>query len=99
MKRILQGMIMAVAVLSFVSLSIAAEVKGTVEKIDEKGSFYFIKDAKGKEHKVHFDASTKMTGDVKVGAAVEVNETKGHAKSIKVEEKNEVKKDEKMDKK
>ena len=95
MKRILQGMIMAVAVLSFVSLSFAAEVKGKLEKIDEKGSFYFIKDAKGTEHKVHFDATTKTTGDVKVGATVEVDEDKGHAKSIEVEEK----KEEKMDKK
>src|SRR4030066_2550260 len=97
MKRILQGMIMVVAVLSFVSLSIEAEVKGTLEKIDEKGSFYFIKDAKGTEHKVHFDDTTKKTGDVKVGAAVEVDEDKGHAKSIKVEV--EEKKEEMMDKK
>ncbi len=95
MKRILQGMVMAVAVLSFVSLGFAAEVKGKLEKIDDQGSFYFIKDAKGKEHKVHFDATTKKAGDVKVGAMVEVDYDKGHAKSIKAEEKKEEKKEDK----
>lgn len=85
MKHILQGIIMVVAVLSFVSLGWSAEIKGKLEKIDQKGSFYYIKDEKGKEHKVHFDATTKKTGDIKVGAMVEVDEERGHAKSIKVE--------------
>lgn len=86
MKRILQGIIMAVAVLSFVSLGFAAEIKGKLEKIDEKGSFYHVKDAQGKEHKVHFDATTKKKGDIKVGAMVDIDEERGHAKSIEVEE-------------
>lgn len=86
MRRILQGMIMMIAVLSFVTLGWAGMISGKLEKIDEKGSFYHIKDAKGKEHKVHFDATTKKTGDIKAGAKVEVDEEKGHAKSIKVEE-------------
>lgn len=86
MKRILLSVVMAIALLSFVTPGWAMEIKGELVKIDEKGSFYFIKDAKGKEHKVHFDNTTKKTGDVKVGANVEVDEDKGHAKSIEVEE-------------
>lgn len=77
---------MTIAVLSFVTLGWAGMINGKIEKIDEKGSFYYIKDAKGKEHKVHFDATTKTTGDIKAGAQVEVDEEKGHAKSIKVVE-------------
>jgi hypothetical protein len=87
MKRILTSMIMIVAVLSFVSLSWAGMLSGEVTKIDEKASVYMVKDAKGKEHKVHFDKTTQVTGEVKVGAMVEVDEAKGHAKSIKVAEK------------
>lgn len=99
MKRIFQGMIMAVAVLSFVSMGFAAMIKGKLEKIDEKASTYVVKDAKGKTHKIHFDATTQKTGDVKVGAMVEVDEEKGHAKSIKVEEKMEKKEEKKEEKK
>lgn len=78
---------MIVAVLSFVSLSWAGMLSGEVTKIDDKASVYMVKDAKGKEHKVHFDKTTQVTGEVKVGAMVEVDEAKGHAKSIKVAEK------------
>lgn len=87
MKRILTSMIMIVAVLSFVSLSWAGMISGEVTKIDEKASVYMVKDAKGKEHKVHFDKTTQTTGEVKVGAMIEADVTKGHAKSIKVAEK------------
>ncbi len=86
MKRILLSLVMAFAVLSLVSTSWAGMVSGTLDKIDDKGSFYFVKDAKGKEHKIHFDNTTQKTGDVKVGAQVEVDQDKGHAKSIKVME-------------
>ncbi|HLB02023.1 MAG TPA: hypothetical protein VJM77_02685 [Nitrospiria bacterium] len=86
MKRILFSIIMAVVILSFVSPSWAEMVMGTLAKIDEKGSFYFVKDAKGKEHKIHFDDTTKKTGDVKEGVEVKVDEDKGHAKSIEVVE-------------
>lgn len=86
MKRILQSLIMSIAVLSFVSMGWAGMITGKLEKIDEKGSFYHIKDAKDKEHMVHFDATTKKTGDIKAGVHVEVDEEKGHAKSIKVVE-------------
>jgi len=78
---------MAVVVLSFVSMSWAGMISGEVTKIDDKASVYMVKDAKGKEHKIHFDKTTQTTGEVKVGAMVEVDVAKGHAKSIKVEEK------------
>jgi hypothetical protein len=81
------SIVMFVAVLSFVSLSWAAVLSGEVTKIDDKASVYMIKDAKGKEHKVHFDKTTVVTGEIKVGAMVEVDAAKGHAKSIKVAEK------------
>jgi hypothetical protein len=84
MKRILLGMIMAVAVLSFVSMSWAGMVSGELTKVD--GAFYLVKDKDGKEHKIHFNDTTKKTGDVKAGAQVEVDEANGHANSIKVVE-------------
>jgi hypothetical protein len=84
MKRMLLGMIMAVAILSFVSMSWAGMVSGELTKID--GSFYVVKDKDGKEHKIHFDNTTKKTGDVKAGAQVELDEANGHATSIKVME-------------
>jgi len=87
MKRILSSFVMAVVVLSFVSMSWAGMISGEVTKIDDKASVYMVKDAKGKEHKIHFDKTTQTTGEVKVGAMVEVDVAKGHAKSIKVEEK------------
>jgi hypothetical protein len=86
MKRILLSLVMVFAVLSLVSISWAGMVSGTLDKIDDKGSFYFVKDAKGKEHKIHFDNTTQKTGDVKAGTHVEVDVDKGHAKSIKVME-------------
>lgn len=86
MKKILSGMVMTIAVLSFVSLSWAGMVTGTLEKIDEKKSVYVVKDDKGKSHKIHFDTTTQKIGEVKAGAKVEVDEEKGHAKSIKVAE-------------
>lgn len=84
MKRMLMGMIMAVAVLSFVSMGWAGMVSGELTKVD--GSFYIVKDKDGKEHKIHFNDTTKKTGDVKAGANVEVDEANGHANSIKVME-------------
>ncbi|HET6465119.1 MAG TPA: hypothetical protein VFH55_05850 [Nitrospiria bacterium] len=87
MKRILSSLVMGVVVLSFVGMSWAGMISGDLTKIDEKGSFYFVKDKKGKEHKIHFDNTTQKTGEVKVGDMVEVDVAKGHAKSIKVAEK------------
>lgn len=84
MKKMLLSLVMAVAVLSFVGISWAGMVSGELTKID--GSFYIVKDKDGKEHKIHFNDSTKKTGDVKAGAKVEVDEKDGHANSIKVAE-------------
>lgn len=87
MKRILLSLVMAVAVLSLVSTSWAGMVMGDLVKIDTQGSFYFVNDKDGKEHKIHFDKTTTVTGEVKVGVKVEVDEdAKGHAVSIKVME-------------
>jgi hypothetical protein len=94
MKRILLGLVIAVAALSFVSMSWAGMIAGELSKID--GSFYVVKDKDGKEHRIHFDNSTQKTGDVKAGANVEVDEANGHAKSIKATE---MKMDMKMEKK
>jgi len=84
MKRILLGMVIAIAALSFVGMSWAGMIEGSLSKID--GSFYVVKDKDGKEHRIHFDTSTQKTGDVKAGANVEVDEANGHAKSIKATE-------------
>lgn len=83
----LSSLVMAVVVLSFVGMSWAGMISGDLTKIDDKGSFYFVKDKQGKEHKIHFDKTTQKTGEVKVGEMVEVDVAKGHAKSIKVAEK------------
>lgn len=84
MKRILFSLLMMVSLLSFNSMGWAGMVMGELMKID--GSFYVVKDTDGKEHRIHFDDSTKKTGDVKAGAHVEVDNENGHAKSIKVME-------------
>lgn len=84
MKRILLSLVMAVAVLSLVSTSWAGVMMGDLVKID--GSFYVVKDKDGKEHRIHFNDTTKKTGDIKAGAHVEVDEKDGHANSIKVME-------------
>lgn len=82
MKRIItivSGVILGIG-LSFSAW--AATVSGNLEKID--GSFYVIKDDAGKEHRIHFDNTTKKTGDLKPGSKVTVEEDNGHAKEIKV---------------
>lgn len=61
----------------------AQEIKGQLTAID--GSFYLIKDTKGVEQRVHFDQTTKKTGDVALGAQVEVYVENGHVTEIKVE--------------
>ena len=57
-------------------------VKGEVLKID--GENYTIKDASGKEVRLHVDKTTKTHGSLKVGDKVEAEATpEGHATSIK----------------
>ncbi len=86
MKKTLLTLVGAFAILSLVSTGWAAMIKGNLVKIDDKTSMYVVKDAKGKEHKIHFDDTTKKTGEIKVGVDVEVDDAKGHAKSITVVE-------------
>ena len=72
-------------VFALVTVGFAGDMKieGKVEKMD--GGFVYIKDAKGKEHKVHTNESTKMMGEVKPGADVEAMvDDQHHGKSIMV---------------
>jgi hypothetical protein len=53
-----------------------------VLKID--GENYVVKDATGKEVKLHVNAQTKKEGDIKVGDKIEAQaDGTGHAASIK----------------
>jgi hypothetical protein len=57
-------------------------VKG--ELIQIEGEYYVIKDAEGKDVRVHVDKSTKMKGTFKVGDIVEANRTlPGHALEVR----------------
>ncbi len=57
-------------------------VKGDLLKIE--GEFYVVKDASGKELRLHVDGSTKLEGTIKAGDKIEAQATdKGHATSIK----------------
>ncbi|HEY3196707.1 MAG TPA: hypothetical protein VGJ57_01745 [Nitrospirales bacterium] len=97
MKRSISVLAMLVA-LGMISVSYAADpsapsadkkgksasqaVKGEVLKID--GENYTIKDASGKEVRLHVDKTTKTQGTLKVGDKVEAEATaEGHATSIK----------------
>lgn len=82
MKKVLLSLLVAFVILSFVSMGWAGMISGDLVKID--GSFYVVQDKDGKEHRVHFNDTTKKEGDIKAGAKVEVDEKGGHAASIKV---------------
>lgn len=87
MKNLVAVLVAFCFVFALVSIGLAADmtVEGKVDKVE--GEFVFIKDAKGKEHKLHTDDTTKKTGDIKAGAEVEAVMTgMGHAKSITVKE-------------
>lgn len=57
-------------------------VKGEITKIE--GENYVVKDASGKEARLHVDKTTQKEGALKVGDKVEASVTKeGHAISIK----------------
>lgn len=84
MKKVVMSLVMAAGLLAFTVSGWAATITGQLVKID--GSNYIVKDAAGKEHRIHFDDSTKKTGEIKAGAQVEVAEDKGHATTIKVAE-------------
>ena len=60
----------------------AQAVSGEVLKIE--GENYVVKDATGKEVKLHVNADTKKEGDIKVGDKIEAQaDASGHALSIK----------------
>jgi len=49
-----------------------------------EGENYVVKDATGKEVKLHVNAETKKEGDIKVGDKIEAQaDASGHATSIK----------------
>ena len=62
--------------------SSAQTVSGEVLKIE--GENYVVKDAMGKEVKLHVSSETKKDGDIKVGDKIEAQaDATGHAVSIK----------------
>jgi hypothetical protein len=86
MKK-LAGLLALALMLAFATTSVtfaAGEqmIKGDLLKIE--GEFYVVKDAAGKEVRLHVDKTTKMEGAVKEGDKIEAQATdKGHAMSIK----------------
>lgn len=57
-------------------------IKGDLLKID--GEFYVVKDASGKEVRLHVDKTSKVEGALKPGDKIEAQASeKGHALSIK----------------
>ena len=60
----------------------AQTVKGDLLKID--GEYYVVKDATGKEVRLHVDKTSQLDGTFKAGDKIEAQATdKGHASSIK----------------
>jgi hypothetical protein len=59
-----------------------AKVSGEVTAVD--GEFVSVKNEKGETQKFHMDKTTKITGELKVGAKAEVEEHDGHAMSVMV---------------
>lgn len=60
----------------------AQAIKGDLLKID--GEFYVVKDASGKEVRLHVDKTSKVEGTLKPGDKIEAQASeKGHALSIK----------------
>lgn len=80
MKKTLTGIAAILGAVTLTATAWGAVVSGELLKID--GSFYVVKDAAGKEHKIHFDDSTKKAAEIKAGMKVEIDEANGHAKSI-----------------
>jgi len=60
--------------------SSAAKVHGEVVKAD--GEFVEVKTNNGKTHKFHMDKTTKIMGELKPGAMVEIEDASGHAVSV-----------------
>ncbi len=57
-------------------------ITGDLLKIE--GEFYVVKDATGREVRLHVDKNTKLEGPVKTGDKIEAQATeKGHAVSVR----------------
>ncbi len=87
MKKIL-GFVVTVLVIASVSAVVLAKetLGGTVVKIEK--AFVTVQDSEtGDEFRVHMDKSTKINGELKQDALVEVEVDNGHAVSITVAEK------------
>lgn len=86
MKKLIMFFVAAMVAFSFATVGFAGgdhKISGEITKVE--GDMVTIKDEKGKEHMVHTDKSTKMSGEVKQGAKVEAQTTeKGHATMISV---------------
>jgi len=66
--------------------STASTIKGEILKIEgsTEGGFYTVKDASGKEVRLHVNKDTKMDGSFQVGDKIEArSNTAGHALYIK----------------
>ncbi len=82
MKRLFTMFFLTFLILGFSNLAWAGITMGELVKID--GTFYVVKDKDGKEHRFHFDESTKKEGEIKAGAQVQVIDDNGHTKFIKI---------------
>ncbi len=89
MKR-LTGLVVLAVLLGFGTATVsfgadpkpAQTVKGDLLKIE--GEFYVVKDAAGKEVRLHVNKETKLDGAPKAGDKIEAQATaEGHAISIK----------------
>lgn len=83
MKKLFAAAIAAASIFSFTAIAGEGGIHGTLQKID--GSFYVIKDTAGKEHRLHFNDTTKKVGDIKEGAKVEVYVEKDHVTKIELD--------------
>lgn len=85
MKKFISTFMFAlVLAVGMASLSFAADktVKGDLLKID--GEYYVVKDATGKEVRLHVDKTSQLDGTFKAGDKIEAQATDtGHALSIK----------------
>lgn len=83
MKKVVLAVSALALVLAATPWATAATLMGELSKIDEKGSFYILKDSHGKETRIHFDKTTQKMGKIAVGSRVQIEEDNGHAKSVK----------------
>jgi Cu/Ag efflux protein CusF len=65
------------------SMQSASSIRGTVTSVDNSGKSFTVKDdSTGKETTVYWDSSTKLSGDLKVGAMVNVQSSQSSGKTM-----------------